>query len=128
MKSTLQFVSLSSVLIFGLLQAPAATRSQAETLSKQQLQSLIATARTPGEHERLARYYEAKAQNDLAEAREHAQMAAQFKQNALAASSKWSTGTVNHCVYFAQSLNGDAAKMQQLALQHEQMALRAGGR
>ena len=128
MKRTLQFVSLSSVVIFGLLQARAATRHPAENLSKPHLQSLIATAKTPAEHERIARYYEAKAQNDLAAAREHAQMAAQFRQNALTASSKWSTGTVNHCVYFAQSLTSDAAKMQQLALQHEQMALRAGGR
>lgn len=128
MKSTLTVVSLSFVLMLGAVRATAATRPQAEKLSKQQLQTLIASAKTPAEHERIARYYEAKTQSDLAQAAEHAQMAAQFKQNVLTSSSKWSTGTVNHCEYLAQSFTRDAAKMQGLAREHEQMALRAGGR
>jgi len=128
MKSVLTAVALSIVLTLSAVAASATTQPQAEKLTKQQLQSLIASARTPADHQRIARYYEAQAQSDLAQAREHAQMAAQFKQNPITTSSKWSTGTVNHCEYLAQSLTKEAAKMQQLAQDHEQMALRAGGR
>jgi hypothetical protein len=128
MKNILNSLSLSIVLGLSLTAASAATLPKAEKLNKQQLQSLIASAKTPAEHERIAQYYEAKAQNDLAQANEHAQMASQFKQNAVTSSPKWSTGTVNHCEYLAQSFTEDAAKMQALAQEHEQMALRAGGR
>lgn len=109
-------------------QTPAATQSQTERLSKHQLNSLIASAKTPAEHARIAHYYEAKAQSDLAQSNEHAQMAAEFRQNNVTSSSKWSTGTVNHCEYLAKSLKKDAAKMEALAQEHEQMALRAGGK
>jgi len=128
MKNILNSLSLSIVLGLSLTAASAATLPKAEKLNKQQLKSLIASAKTPAEHERIAQYYEAKAQNDLAQANEHAQMASQFKQNAVTSSPKWSTGTVNHCEYLAQSFTEDAAKMQALAQEHEQMALRAGGR
>ena len=128
MKNILISLSLSIVLGLSLTAASAATLPKAEKLNKQQLKSLIASAKTPAEHERIAQYYEAKAQNDLAQANEHAQMASQFKQNAVTSSPKWSTGTVNHCEYLAQSFTEDAAKMQALAQEHEQMALRAGGR
>ena len=128
MKNILNSLSLSIVLGLSLTAASAATLPKAEKLNKQQHKSLIASAKTPAEHERIAQYYEAKAQNDLAQANEHAQMASQFKQNAVTSSPKWSTGTVNHCEYLAQSFTEDAAKMQALAQEHEQMALRAGGR
>jgi hypothetical protein len=128
MKNILNSLSLSIVLGLSLTAASAATLPKAEKLNKQQLQSLIASAKTPAEHERIAQYYEAKAQNDLVQANEHAQMAVQFKQNAVTSSPKWATGTLNHCEYLAQSLTKDAATMQDLARQHQQMALRAGGR
>lgn len=95
---------------------------RAEKLSKQQLQTLIATAKTPVEHERIAHYYEAKAQSDLAQAKQHAQMAEAFRQNPVTNSAKESIATVNHCVYVSQSLTKDAAKMQALAAEHERMA------
>jgi len=103
-----------------------ANQPQAEKLSKQQLQSLIATAKTPAQHERIAQYYEAKAQSDLAQSKEHAQMAAEFKANNVTSSAKFANGTVNHCEYLAESFKKDAAKMEALAAQHEQMAERAG--
>jgi hypothetical protein len=41
-------------------------------------------------------------------------------------SSKFATGTVNHCEYFAQSFKEMATKMQELADMHEQMAKDSG--
>jgi hypothetical protein len=106
----------------------AQSAAQPEKLSHKQLQTLIGSARTPAEHERIAQYYQGKAQSDLAQARQHAQMAAQFKQNAVTDSPKWSYGTVNHCEYQAQSLRSEAARMEALAQKHQEMARLAGGR
>jgi hypothetical protein len=118
----LTFALAAATMTFG----QTANQPQAEKLSKQQLQTLIATAKTPAQHERIARYYEAKAQSDLVQAKEHAQMAAEFKQNNVTSSAKYANGTVNHCEYLAASLKKDAAKMEALAQDHEQMAERAG--
>ena len=123
MKRTLGILSLTIVLTIAAFgQVSAAQRQQAEKLNEQQLLSLIATAKTPAEHMRLARYYEAKAQDYLAQSKEHAQMAEQYKKNPLTSSSKWATGTVGHCEYFAQTFKDAATKMQELAQMHEQMA------
>lgn len=127
MKRTLSILSVSTLLaLSALAQVPAANQQPAEKLSKQQLETLIATAKTPAEHERIAQYYEAKAQEDVAQSQEHAEMAAQFRQNAVTGSAKWTTGTVSHCDYLAKSLKLDATKMQRLAQKHEEMAQHAG--
>lgn len=97
-----------------------------EKLTKSELRSLIATATTPEQHMRLAHYYEAKAQLYLAESNEHLEMAEQFKKNPITNNSKHVFGTVNHCEYYGQLFKQDAAKMQELAHMHEQMAEAAG--
>ncbi len=123
MKRTLGILSLTFALALGAFgQIATAPRHPAEKLSKQQLLSLIATAKTPADHRRIAQYYEAKAQDYLAQSKEHEQMAEQYKKNPLISSSKWSTATIGHCEYFAQSFKADAVKMQELAQLHEQMA------
>ena len=83
---------------------------------------MIATAKTPAEYQRIAEYYHAKAQEYLAEAKEHGEMAEAYKKNPMTSSSKFATGTVNHCEYFHQSFKDMAAKMQELAEMHKQMA------
>jgi hypothetical protein len=122
------FVSLSfaAVLAFTSFAVTAQAQPNSDNLSKQQLVSLIASAKTPAEHLRIAEYYGAKAQDDLAQSKEHAQMAEQFKSNPLTNSSKFSTGTVNHCEFMAQNFKQKAEQMQQLEQQHEQMAREAG--
>lgn len=129
MKSTLTTLSLAVVLaLAAFVSASAATQPSAPAkLSKQQLQSLIASAKTSADHERIAEYYEAAAQRDLAQATEHEQMAQQFKQNSLVSSPKFVTGSVNHCEYLVKSLRQNAAKLEALARDHEQMAQRAAG-
>jgi hypothetical protein len=98
------------------------SQSKTDKLTKQQLLSLVATAKTPADHLRLARYYEAQAKYYLAQSKQHEDMAAAYKKNPLFSSSKYATGTVDHCDYFAQSFKEDATKMQELANMHEQMA------
>lgn len=128
MNRTFASVVFAAVLASTSFAATAQAQQTPEKLTKRQLQSLIATAKTPAEHTRIAQYYQAKAQDGLAQSKMHEEMAAQYKANPLASSSKFATGTVNHCEYLAQHLKENAAQMQKLAQEHEQMALDAAGK
>ena len=101
-------------------QAPAT--QQNENLSKKHLNSLIATAKTPAEHKRIADYYSTQAESYLAQSKEHAQMAEGYKANPAINNSKFSKGTVGHCEYFAQSFKEMSSKAGEMAQMHEQMA------
>ncbi|HLH36368.1 MAG TPA: hypothetical protein VKX41_16980 [Alloacidobacterium sp.] len=114
------------VMLSAVWQVSTAQKHKPEKLSKQQLLSPIASAKTPAEHRRVAEYYHATAQDYLAQAKEHQEMAKAYKKNPMTSSSKFATGTVNHCEYFAQSFKYMATKMQELADMHEQMAKDAG--
>jgi hypothetical protein len=94
---------------------------QTPTLGKQQLKRLIATAKTPAEHERIAQDYRDEAQNYLAQAQEHAAMVAMYKANP-SVNAKNQAATINHCEYFAAKFNSLVVKSQELAKMHEQMA------
>ena len=122
------FEILSSILVLALVAFTSTLQAQQNSgeLNKQQLVTLIASAKTPAEHTRIAEYYGAQAQADLALSQEHAQMADQFKTNSVTSSYKFATGTVNHCAYLAASYKQSAAKMQKLEQKHELMAKEAG--
>ncbi len=122
MNRTIATLSFAIVLAFTSVAAFAQTQPNSANLSKQQLTSLIASAKTPAEHLRIADYYGAKAQDYLAQSNEHAQMAEQFRNNSVTSSSKFSTGTVRHCEYLAQNFKQKADQMQKLESEHEQMA------
>jgi hypothetical protein len=125
MKRTI--VVLSFALVLAVTAFAQTTQAQkSEKLGKQQLLSLIATAKTPAEHSRLAAYYSAEALDYLAQSKEHEQMAAQYKKNPAMNTSKSSSGPVNHCEFLAQHLKESAAQVQELAQEHEQMAKEAG--
>src|ERR1039458_7421220 len=114
MNRTIATLSFATAFAFTSFAAMAQTQPNSADLSKQQLVSLIASAKTPAEHTRIAQYYGAKAQDYLAQSNEHAQMAEQFKKNSVISSSKFSTGTVNHCEYLAQNFKQKAEQMQKL--------------
>jgi hypothetical protein len=64
-----------------LIPSPAIT----ETLSKAELKKLISTAKSAEDHQRIAEYYDAKAAQFDAEAKEARQLAADHRQMAKAA-------------------------------------------
>ncbi len=105
-----------------LAQSTPAQQPKAEHLSKHQLNTLIATAKTPSEHRRIAQYYEAKAQDYLTQQKEHEQMLAAYKANPVLSNDKHRASTIGHCEYFVQAFKDMAAKSQELAQLHEQMA------
>jgi hypothetical protein len=125
MKRTLSILSILSlafvmtVAAFG--QTTSATQTKPEHLGKRQLNTLIATAKSPAEHRRIAQYYQAKAQDYLAQSKEHEQMVAAYKANP-SLTAKSQASTINHCEYFVQTFKDLAAKSQELAQLHDQMA------
>jgi hypothetical protein len=129
MKRTLSIFSILSlafvmtVAFFG--QTTSAQQTKPEHLSKRQLNTLIATARTPVEHQRIGQYYQAKAQDYLAQAKEHEQMVAAYKANPSMSTNKNRASTISHCEYFATTFKALADNSQELATLHEQMAKEA---
>jgi hypothetical protein len=116
---------LSLVFAMTLTVSAATTQPTREHLSKTQLSALIATAKTPAEHQRIADYYRAQSVDLLTQSEYHAQMAAGFKLNPSTNNDKFQRQTVNHCAYLAQSLKTQSVKAEALAKQHEEMATAA---
>jgi hypothetical protein len=118
--------SLLSVLSLAVVMtAFSQIASAADTLSKTQVNTLAATAKTPAEHQRLADYYQAQAQNYLAQADEHKDMIAAYKANP---STKHQASEITHCGNLVASLNTLAAKSAEQAKLHQQMANEASAR
>jgi hypothetical protein len=93
---------------FGL--APSRSQRTPEQLSKQQLNTLIANAKTPAEHERIARRYETKAQDYPEQAKEHEATMAVCKANSSLSNDKNWTATIGHCEYYLQTFNGEGGE------------------
>jgi hypothetical protein len=110
-----------TLVVTAFAQAPG-TAHGPETLSKKQLHSLIATAKTPAEHQRISNYYRTQAQSYLAQSKEHAQMAKGYKANPAVNNTKFAIQTVGHCEYFAKTFGEQSVKAEELAKMHEQMA------
>lgn len=118
----LALVAMFMIIAAALAQTPAAPQAKPEHLSKQQLNTLIASAKTPAEHERLAQYYRAQANDYLAEAKDHESMVAAYKANPSLSNEKNRASTIGHCEYFVKTFKELAVKSQELATLHEQMA------
>jgi hypothetical protein len=116
--SVLSLASVMTVAAFG--QTPSTVKP--EQLNKQQLNTLIATAKTPAEHQRIASYYEAQAQDYRGQAQEHESMIAAYKANSSLSTNKNTASTIGHCEYFVKTLKDLAVKSHELAQLHEQMA------
>jgi hypothetical protein len=126
MKRTIAILSLVFVLtVAAFAQAAPASQPKPEHFSKQQLNTLIATAKTPAEHERIAQYYRAKAQDYLTQAKEHEGMVAAYKSNSSISTNKNRASTISHCEYFATTFKALADNSQEMATLHERMAQEA---
>jgi len=78
-------------------------------------------ANTPAEHERIAQTYRDQAQGYLAQAKQHEAMLAAYKAGPNM-TDKNQAATINHCEYFVAKFNEMAAKSNELAELHNQMA------
>ena len=125
MKRTLGILSILLVLTVAALAQPSAVAQKPEHLSNKQLNALIATARTPAEHRRIAQYYDAKSRQYLAESQEHERIMESYEKNPIFSSSKFKISTIDHCKYLEDSLQKASVKMHELAVLQEEMAAAA---
>lgn len=99
-----------------------ATVQQAQRLNKKELRVLIANARSPEEHERIATYYRAEAERLTAMQRDHEEeLAAYLKNPSSHPSPKWPT-LDQHCRQLAYYYGKAAEKALALADLHDRMA------
>ena len=104
--------------------ATSAPQSSGDVLSSAQARELIANAKTPAEHLKLARHYETIAARYEADAADHAAEAKAYRQRGSASESKrpGSPDTALHCDRLAGAARNAAAAARDLAHDHEKMA------
>jgi len=93
-------------------------------LKPKEVKALVANAKTPADHVKLARHYAAMAEKHEAEAKEHEALAVEYARNPRLGSTKtpMSPNSAEHCKYFAEHCHKAAAEMRAMAAEHEEMA------
>ena len=117
---------LALALAFGiaLLVTTGTAVEKTGELSKKELKELLSKAATPGDHNRLVRHFEAKAQKYQADAAEHAELAQMYRAKPTVSEMKrpMSPDTAAHCDFIAENLGKAAKEARALADAHKQMA------
>jgi hypothetical protein len=98
-----------------------------EDLKQKELKSLIATAKTPADHLRIANYYREQAAKLTASSNEHVAMAKEYAKNpvfaAVEAKQQASFGQgASHCRRWAELDKQQAKEAEALVALHEEMA------
>lgn len=99
----------------------ASGQEQKDKLSKKELKALIATAKTPEDHFRIAAYYRAQANDYLARQKEHLADEEEYNSNPQKYPTKYPT-PAQHCRDWAYNDGQSAKKALALAEMHEAMA------
>ena len=124
--SSKRSVASSAVLAFFLVITvnPASAGGRENILKTKEVRALLANAKTPADHTRLAKYYTAMAAIHEAEAQEHDALAVEYARNPPLAASKhpMAPNTAEHCKFFAEHCRNLAKEMRGRAAWHEQMA------
>jgi hypothetical protein len=116
---------LIAVLSFTTLGAmsPARGDDTNPKLTSKQLRSLIANAKTPEDHQKLAAYYRDMAAEAKANAAEHEKILAAYNQNpSTHPPAKAAGGPAEHCRTLIRLFNDEAKEDLAMADQHDQMA------
>lgn len=124
MKRTVSNFSVLSLALVMTVAALGQAPIKPEHLSKQQLNTLIATAKTPAEHQSIAQYFEATALDYQAKVKEHEQMLAAYNANP-SRGGKARAAFIDHCRSYSRHFKDMAVKSQELAALHERMAKEA---
>ncbi len=93
-------------------------------LKPKEVKALVASAKTPADHMKLAHYYSAMAAAHEAEAQDHEALAAEYTRNPQWAASKhpMAQNTAEHCKFMAEHCHNAAKEMKAMASAHEEMA------
>jgi hypothetical protein len=129
MRSNLaRYVTVSVPVILLLLAVATGLTSAvyaAERLSNKELKALVASAKSPEDHLKLARHYRAVAEEHEAAAAEHEALADEYAKHpprGPAAKQHLGPKSAAHCKYFAEHCRKAAEQMRELAAAHEEMA------
>lgn len=99
------------------------------TISKKELKVLLNTAKTPAEHQKITAYYRQEAARLNQSAKEHAELAAIYRQNppnpAMESKHGASVEGATHCNRWAELDAERAKEAEALAVLHEGMAKNA---
>ena len=104
--------------------APVFQASSGDILSSKELRDLIANAKTPADHRKLAKHFEAVAARYEADAADHVAEAKAYRSAPSASESKrpGSPDTAVHCDRLADAARNAAKAARELARDHEGMA------
>ncbi len=116
-------VSVVGILLV-LLCSLAAVAETNPALSKKELKTLLATANTPSDHEKIAAYYHEKAMHLNAKAQEFSAQADFLSTQPATVESKQGISCLctSHFRHFAKLYMEEAKDSEALATQHEQIA------
>lgn len=115
---------LSSVTAAMLSPLRAKAEQEKSALTKKDLKALIANAKTPEDHHRIAAYYRSEAESLTLKQREHEEDLAEYYRSSSHYSSKYPT-MGDHCRQLAGYYGLAARKAQALAEMHEELAKQA---
>jgi len=104
--------------------APVLQTSANDILSGKEVRELIANAKTPADHRKLAKHFASVSARDEAEAADHAAEAKTYRATPSASETKRPGGpdTALHCDRLAEAARNAATAARDLARDHEQMA------
>jgi len=94
-------------------------------LKPKEVKALVANAKSPADHLKLARHFTAMAEKHEAEAKEHDELAAEYSRNprmGAAGKTPMTGNTAEHCKYYAEHCRNAAKQMRSMAMAHEEMA------
>ena len=93
-------------------------------LKSAEVRALVINAKTPADHQKLARHYTAMAEKHETEAKEHEALAEQYTKSPTGHEAKhpMSGATAAHCKYYAEHCRKAANEMRSLATAHQEMA------
>lgn len=119
---TLRTALLAVVLamVGAVVSAPAG--AEGTLLSKSELKNLIANGKTAADHERLAAHFDAKAASLEADAKDHDELAEDYKRNPPVSRRVEKSQSYEHCRDLAKDYAKAAQDARRLAADHRAMA------
>ena len=123
--STLRRALLTAaVAMLAVFVSVPAVADDSKILKKNDLNALVANAKTAQDRQRLADHFTAKAEQLEADAQEHEELAAKYKANPGIHEMKHpgSQQTASHCTTMARNLRDAAKQSKELAKDHQAMA------
>jgi hypothetical protein len=123
-KSSLAAVAVAGLFTLFLTMTPPMTAAEVTRLTSKEVKTLVATAKTPADHMKLAKYFEGEAAKLEAESKEHEELAQIYRKNpnAMGMKTPMNPTSAEHCEYFAKATREAAKAAKDLAAAHEQMA------